>query len=91
MLLKELKKVKQNENIKAVIGSGVKIQRQLSINESMMKKQCWDIHDTRSKIIHKAIGEMICIDNEPYNVVERTGFKKLMEVVKPQYKVSLVK
>jgi len=55
----------------------------------MTKTECWDINDKKSKVIHKAIGEMICVDNEPYKLVERTGFKKLMEIVKPQYKVSL--
>lgn len=56
----------------------------------MTKRQCWNINDLKSKKIHRVIGEMICIDNEPYNIVERIGFKKLMEVVKPQYKVSLL-
>lgn len=55
----------------------------------MTKTQCWDKNDKKSKTIHKAIGEMICVHNEPYcNIVERTGFKKLMELVKLQYKVS---
>ncbi|KAF0717862.1 zinc finger BED domain-containing protein 4-like isoform X2, partial [Aphis craccivora] len=61
--------------------------RQLSLYESVNKKNCWDINDDKSKEIYKIIGEMICVDNEPFNVVERSGFNKLMAFVKPQYKM----
>jgi hypothetical protein len=47
------------------------------------KKNFWDINDAQSKEIHKIIGEMICVDNEPFNMVERSGFNKLMSFVKP--------
>ena len=61
----------------------------MSLYESVNKKKCWDMNDAKSKEIHKIIGEMICVDNEPFNLVERSGFNKLMEFVKPQYKVCI--
>lgn len=33
------------------------------------------------------LGEMIAVDAEPYLIVERPGFLKLMEVLEPRYKV----
>ncbi|XP_060878631.1 zinc finger BED domain-containing protein 4-like [Metopolophium dirhodum] len=83
----ESKKGQKHLNLKSATCDIKTKSHQLSIYESMTKTECWDINDKKSKVIHKAIGEMICVDNEPYNLVERTGFKKLMEIVKPQYKV----
>ena len=33
------------------------------------------------------LGEMIAVDAEPYLMVERPGFQKLMKTVAPKYKV----
>uniref|UniRef100_A0A1X7T8V7 BED-type domain-containing protein n=1 Tax=Amphimedon queenslandica TaxID=400682 RepID=A0A1X7T8V7_AMPQE len=35
--------------------------------------------------IHKVIGEMIALDNEPFSTFKRDGFKRLMKVMEPQY------
>lgn len=88
---KESKKGQKHLNVKSAIICDIKTksQHQLSIYESMTKTEFWDINDKKSKTIHKAIGEMICVDNERYNLVERSGLKKLIGIVKPQYKVSL--
>lgn len=33
----------------------------------------WKINDKRAKLIHKAIGEMIALDNQPYTIVDDVG------------------
>ncbi|CAG9789608.1 unnamed protein product [Diatraea saccharalis] len=62
-------------------------QKQLTLRETTERKLLWDINDSRSKTYHYLIGEMIAIDNEPFAVVERVGFKRLMEKAVPQYKM----
>ncbi|XP_060871545.1 zinc finger BED domain-containing protein 4-like [Metopolophium dirhodum] len=76
--------LKKESKAKGSIQTG---KRQMSLYESVNKKKCWDMNDAKSKEIHKIIGEMICVDNEPFNLVERSGFNKLMTFVKPQYKM----
>lgn len=47
----------------------------------------WDISDSRSKEIHNAIAEMIAIDNQPISIMENKGFKRLLHLLKPKYKL----
>ncbi|CAH1980952.1 unnamed protein product [Acanthoscelides obtectus] len=49
--------------------------RQIKITESFERQ--WDINDSRAKIIHQAIGEMIVLDNQPFSVVENKGKMKV--------------
>lgn len=62
-------------------------QKQLTLKETTERKMLWDINDFRSKTYHYLIGEMIAIDNEPLSIVERVGFKRLMEKAVPQYRM----
>ena len=45
--------------------------RQLKITESLTKQ--WNIDDPKAREIHKLIGEMIVLDNQPFSVVENKG------------------
>lgn len=59
--------------------------RQASIESSFESK--WKIDDPRSKQIHRAIAEMIAVDNQPTSVVDDAGFNRLMAVLKPKYQI----
>ena len=39
----------------------------------------------RARQIHRLIGEMIAVDNEPFSIVHRVGFKRLMNSIEPRY------
>ncbi|KAJ8930276.1 hypothetical protein NQ314_016943, partial [Rhamnusium bicolor] len=57
------------------------------ITNFIKKTKTWDITDARSIEIHKAIAEMIALDNQPYTLVTDRGFNRLMETLQPHYKI----
>lgn len=59
--------------------------RQGTIEGSFESK--WKIDDLRSKQIHRAIAEMICLDNQPISIVEDAGFNRLLAMLKPKYEM----
>lgn len=61
------------------------VKKQLSIEESIMKKKQWDAKNPLSQKIDCRISEMIALDNLPFNFVENVGFRRLMQLVAPQY------
>lgn len=48
----------------------------------------WEEEGDKTKLITKRIAQMICVDLQPYSMVEKPGFKKLMEEVAPRYKLK---
>ena len=59
--------------------------KQISIFESSDRVRIWDINDPRAQRVHRLIGEMIAIDNQPFSVVENEGFTTLLSVLEPRY------
>lgn len=59
--------------------------KQLSVYNYVEKRQKWDINHTKSMQIHYKIGEMICLDNQPYSIVHNEGFKRLIVHAFPLY------
>ncbi|GBP83065.1 Zinc finger BED domain-containing protein 4 [Eumeta japonica] len=59
--------------------------KQLSLEEVILKEKKWDINNLNSKKIDKLIGEMIALQNLPFNFVEGLGFRRLMQEVAPRY------
>lgn len=64
--------------------------KQMSIRTMVMAQRSvkLDINDPKSKEIHRAIGEMIAIDNQPYSLVDDEGFIRLLGKIAPNYAVS---
>ena len=52
--------------------AGVPFQQQTLAN-AWKKNISWDINSLQARQVHRAIGEMIAIDMEPYQVVEKPG------------------
>ena len=52
---------------------GVK-RKQATLDEVLTRKKNWDINDTRSVELHRAIAEMIAIDNQSFSFMEDSGF-----------------
>lgn len=45
------------------------------------------INDPKAKKYHVLIAEMIALDNEAVNIVERTDFRRLLNSALPRYKI----
>lgn len=58
---------------------------QLNIKESFELQ--WPVNDARAKELHYSIAEMIAVDNQPMSIVEDSGFARLMNKMKPRYKL----
>ena len=59
--------------------------KQLTLEDTIERKKLWDINDSRAKRIHEDIMVMIAMDNEPFRMVERDGFVRLMARLNPRY------
>lgn len=58
---------------------------QPTLEQVLASKQPMKPQSVQAKKITRVIGEMIAVDAEPYLVVERPGFKKLMATLAPNY------
>lgn len=54
---------------------------QPTVQQFVSSKRTWDINDPRASRIHYKLAEMICLDNQPYSIVENTGFCHLLQTV----------
>ncbi len=72
--------VKEREAAKAKGGA-----KQMTLAESIDKVQPYAFDHPRAREIHKRIGEMIAVDNEPFTLVNHVGFARLMNLVEPRY------
>lgn len=61
------------------------VKKQLSIEELVQKEKKWDTNNSNSKKIDKLIGEMIALQNLPFNFVEGFGFRRLIQELAPRY------
>ncbi|XP_063924783.1 zinc finger BED domain-containing protein 4-like [Zophobas morio] len=59
--------------------------KQLSIEEAVQKEKKWDTNNSNSKKIDELIGEMIALQNLPFNFVEGLGFRRLIQELSPRY------
>lgn len=62
--------------------------QQQSLKESFERAQQWDKNNEQSKKIDQLIGEMIAVQNLPFNFVEGIGFRRLMQGVVPRYNLK---
>lgn len=60
-------------------------QKQLLIEESFETNKKFDINHPKAQAIHKVIAEMIAVDNEPLSVVQKPGFRRVVETLQPKY------
>ena len=58
---------------------------QPTIEKVLEAKKPYEFDHPSARRIHKAVGEMIALDNEPFSNVKRDGFKLLTKVVEPRY------
>lgn len=72
---KQKSEAKRNETISA----------QPTIQFMFDRQKCWKNSDIRSKEMDRLIMEMIATDNEPFAMVERVGFKRVMAKAEPRY------
>lgn len=56
-----------------------------SIVKAFDSKRPWDFNDERSRKINVLVGEMIARDNQPFNIVNNEGFRRLVAALEPRY------
>lgn len=61
--------------------------QQLSISETWDRAKVWDINSSNAQRVHTAIARMIATDMEPYQIVERQGFRNLLKTVEKRYEL----
>lgn len=61
---------------------------QPSVSQLFETKTGWKDTDPRSIKIDAAITEMIATDNQPFSVVSDLGFKRLVSLMKPRYRIK---
>ena len=61
--------------------------KQLSLEEANDRVKEWAIHDPRADRVHRRIGEMVALDNQPFSIVEDPGFCRLVHTLEPRYHI----
>lgn len=61
--------------------------KQLTLQEALRKNTFWDVSHPKSVEIDKLIGEMIAVQDLPFNFVQGIGFRRLLESALPRYKL----
>lgn len=61
---------------------------QPSVSQLFDKKTEWKNTDPRSVRIDAAVTEMIAVDNQPFSVVSDIGFKRLVTLMEPRYRIK---
>ncbi|XP_057667242.1 zinc finger BED domain-containing protein 4 [Diorhabda carinulata] len=61
--------------------------KQLTLEKCAEISKLWDINDPKVKKYHVLIAEMIALDNEVVNIVERAGFRRLINSALPRYNI----
>lgn len=61
--------------------------QQPTIQQILQKQKTWEPSSKQAQKITRTICEMMAIDAEPFGIVEREGFRKLMSVLAPQYSI----
>jgi len=60
-------------------------QSQPDIKEAFDRGRDWEFNDSQSLRLHRAVAEMIALDDQPFSVVDNVGFRRLMQLVEPRY------
>ncbi|GLV33340.1 hypothetical protein CBL_08610 [Carabus blaptoides fortunei] len=67
--------------------SSTSAEKQITLSESFERKLLWDVNNAKAKRYHYLIAEMIAMDNKPFSIVEKVGFKRLLEQAIPHYEL----
>ncbi|GBP12619.1 Zinc finger BED domain-containing protein 4 [Eumeta japonica] len=88
-LFEKANKEKALQKMKTDAGKSVtplqEAKKQFSLEEVIQKANKWDVNNVNSKKIDKLIGEMIPLQNLPFNFVEGLGFRRLIQEIARRY------
>jgi hypothetical protein len=56
-----------------------------SIVRAFDNKRSWDFNDERSRKINRLVAEMIARDDQPFNIMNNEGFRRLVAALEPRY------
>jgi len=80
--------LRDHRSIKLTVSAAAKKPKKLQ-SQSSAASECRvsDFNNLRSMKIHRLIAQMIAVDNQPFSIVNNEGFRALMRVVEPRYKL----
>ncbi|XP_066588089.1 zinc finger BED domain-containing protein 4-like [Prorops nasuta] len=61
--------------------------KQITIAAAINQTKKWDKNSAKAKEFNYLIGEMIALDNQPFNIVNNIGFKRLLRKCLPLYDI----
>ncbi|KAL0818844.1 hypothetical protein ABMA28_008164 [Loxostege sticticalis] len=67
--------------------NGPQPKKQATLEETISKKTLYSDDDVRAKEITRTIAEEICVDMEPFDLVNQIGFQRLLKKLSPNYKI----
>lgn len=59
--------------------------KQVTLEHAIGQAQKYSFDHPRSRLLHRAIGEMVCVDCLPMYIVEKPGFRRLVHAMEPRY------
>jgi len=65
--------------------TGNALMQEPSIVRAFNNRRPWEFGDQCQRRIHHVLGEMIALDNQPFNVVNSRGFWRVVAVLEPHY------
>lgn len=83
-----IKHLKRRHGIEVASSEPVVDQKQPMIVDCLAKKKRLDRDAPRAKEITAAVARFISVDMQPLDVVNDTGFSKLMHVLEPRYVIK---
>ncbi|RVE50841.1 hypothetical protein evm_004408 [Chilo suppressalis] len=72
---------------KATLTPAENAMRQLTLQQSLQVNDYWNSAHHKSQEMDRTIAEMIALQNLPFNFVEGTGFRRVMNTALPKYKM----
>jgi len=70
-------------NVEKSAGSAA--QKQPSLAAFVEKSRPWSFDCPQSLRLHRKLAEMIALDDQPFNIVNNDGFRRLMQAAEPRY------
>lgn len=61
---------------------------QSTIPEYVANVETWDFSSDKAQKLHRAVFDMLMVDLEPWNMVNHTGFNRLMKIANPQFELN---
>lgn len=81
------KELKNDTPSTSTTEAGPPLKKQATLEHILDKNVMYDTDDPRAKAITRTIAEQICVDMEPFDIVNKQGFRRTIKQLCPKYKM----